>query len=272
VAESEYACDVMFKNRATLAGLYPHLIHHGITSFDCDSVLRYLGRSPAQFKGEVHSNHKARRMDAVRLKHWVNANSLKMYNRDSVLRVEGTINEPRDFRVLRAPTGKPQAPKKWRRLRRSTADLHRRAQVSYAATQRYLNAMSVVDDRTALCEDAAKICRRVRHRKQGYRALNPFGAEDAKLLEVVNDGKFMVAGFCNADLRHALYGQLRDAALEKKRAGKVTRLIRLLRAHGLVSKVSKANRYHVSKKGRRIITALLTARNADVEQLTKLAA
>jgi hypothetical protein len=34
----------------------------------------------------------------------------------------------------------------------------------------------------------------------------------------------------------------------------------------------KAHRYHVSPKGRKIITALLAARRADVQQLTKLAA
>jgi len=80
-------------------------------------------------------------------------------------------------------------------------------------------------------------------------SLNPFSPEDAQLLEAVNDAKFTVADFCNADLRQALYGNLRDVALEKKRANKVTRLIRLLRAHGLLIKISKANRYDVRKKG-----------------------
>jgi hypothetical protein len=272
VPESEYATDVLFRDGAILAGLYPHLVHHGITSLRCQNILRYLNHCPTRFSGEARTNT-LKRAEGVRLKHWVNANSIKMYDKaGSVLRVEATINEPRDFRVLRPPTGQPKAPKKWRILRRSTADLHRRAQVSHAATERYLNAMSVVEDRTALHEQAASICQRVRHRRQRYRALNPFGREDAKLLQAVNDGKFTAAGFCNADLRQALYGPLRDAPLEKQRASKVTRLIRLLRAHGLIIKIPKANRYHVSKKGRRIITALLSARNADIEQLTKLAA
>ena len=270
--ETEYATDVLFRDPASLERLYPHLVHHGITSFGCENILRYLNHRPASFSGEVRTSH-LKRTQGVRLKHWVNANSIKMYDKaQNVLRVEATINQPKDFRVLRAPTGQPEAPKKWRILRRSTADLHRRAQVSHAATERYLDAMSVVEDRTALAEEAATICRRVRHRRQSYRAINPFGREDAKLLQAVNDAKFTATGFCNADLRQALYGNLRDAALEKRRANKVTRLIRLLRAHGLLIKIPKANRYQVSKKGRRIITALLTARNADIEQLTKLAA
>jgi len=56
------------------------------------------------------------------------------------------------------------------------------------------------------------------------------------------------------------------------RRSTVTRTIRLLRAHGLIPKVSGTHRYVVSQKGRRIITALLTARQANVEQLTALAA
>ena len=35
--------------------------------------------------------------DGVRVKHWVNKNSLKFYDKGSILRVEATINEPRDF-------------------------------------------------------------------------------------------------------------------------------------------------------------------------------
>ncbi len=48
--------------------------------------------------------------------------------------------------------------------------------------------------------------------------------------------------------------------------------LRLLRAHGLNRKVSHTHRYLVTEKGRRIITALLSALNPDVEQLTKMAA
>jgi hypothetical protein len=46
----------------------------------------------------------------------------------------------------------------------------------------------------------------------------------------------------------------------------------LLRAHGLIAKVSKTHRYIVTEKGRNVITALLAARNASTEKLTALAA
>jgi hypothetical protein len=269
--ETEYATDVMFRDRATLAACYPPLVHHGITSFGCEQVLRFLGRRKPAPEEEIKSTQTTR-VEGVCLKHRAGANSIKMYDKGSVLRVETTINHPKAFQVLRPPTGQPDAPKKWRKLRRSTADLHRRAAVSRKATLRYFEAMAAVEDRTPLQQEAAKICRRVRRGPQRYRALNPFQREDAQLLLAVNNLEYATTGFANADLRHALYGKLRDAALEKRRASKITRLLRLLRAHHLITKIAKCNRYQVSRQGRRVITALLAARQADIEQLTKLAA
>ena len=46
----------------------------------------------------------------------------------------------------------------------------------------------------------------------------------------------------------------------------------MLRAHGLVHKVSKTHRYIVSPQGHEIITALINARNAKIKTLTRLAA
>src|SRR5271157_2634284 len=48
-------------------------------------------------------------------------------------------------------------------------------------------------------------------------------------------------------------------------------LIGLLRAHGVISKVSKTHRYQVTVVGRNKVTALLAARQADTEQLLKAA-
>jgi len=73
-------------------------------------------------------------------------------------------------------------------------------------------------------------------------------------------------------LRALLFSTTGTEQEQKRRASAVTRNIRLLRAHGLIRKVSGTHRYVVSEKGRRIITALLEARQADVEQLTALAA
>ena len=58
----------------------------------------------------------------------------------------------------------------------------------------------------------------------------------------------------------------------RRRSAAITRQFALLRAHGLLRKLPRIRRYHLTAKGRRIITALLAACDANVEQLTKLAA
>jgi hypothetical protein len=57
----------------------------------------------------------------------------------------------------------------------------------------------------------------------------------------------------------------------RRRAGRVTRQLRLLRAHGLLQKVPHTHRYQVTAAGRPIITALLTARQTPIAQLAKAA-
>lgn len=107
-AESEYATDVMFGERGALERIYPSLVHHGVMSFGSEQVLRFLGhsgRSPVQ--GEVKTDRR-RRSEGVRIKHWVNQNSVKCYDKGSILRVETTINDPKDFRVWRGPENNPE--------------------------------------------------------------------------------------------------------------------------------------------------------------------
>ena len=105
-----------------------------------------------------------------------------------------------------------------------------------------------------------------------YRALNPWSPQDAKLLEIINRGEFALNGFRNRDIRSAFFQSRCHPTPIKQRVGQITRRLRLLRAHGLIQKVTGTHRYVLTKQGRMIVTALLSARKADVEQLTKMAA
>src|SRR5262249_23498323 len=98
VDQCEVATDVMFKSRSALEAILPDLFEAGTLTFSGEDVLRFLGRKlhPA-LKAEVTSDHK-RRPEGRRVKHRVGKNSIKMYDKHSVLRVETTINHPRDFK------------------------------------------------------------------------------------------------------------------------------------------------------------------------------
>ena len=277
---TEYATDLLFRDAATLATLYPRLVHHGLRTFASPDVMRFLGhpvpvthgRVHANFKGEIISDLK-HRPEGIRIKHSVNGNSIKMYDKEgSVLRIETTINKTEDFRVYRARQGDPSGKKSWRPLQRSVGELWRRAQVSAAANGRYLEALSSVTAKTPAGQASATVCQPIVKAGRRHRALNPWSEPDAALLAAVSRGEYAINGLRNRDLRRQLWPKVGTDKQEHQRAGRVTRQLRLLRAHGLLRKVNGTHRYVLSESGRKIITALLTARQADVEQLTALAA
>jgi hypothetical protein len=270
-AETEYATDIMFRDRRALERIYPALVHHAVMTFGSEQVLRFMHRLGRVALQEVQTNRR-RWPDGVRVKHWVNKNSLKCYDKGSVLRIEATINEPRDFHSWRAAEKSPGGPKRWRILRRSVSDFYRRSEVSRAATERYLTALAAVHVQKSLAEQAAQVCRPVRYRGRRYRALNPLGESDAQLMTIVNRGEFSLNGFRNRDLRSHLYPATNDKQNQHKEMAAVGRRLRMLRAHGLIAKVPKTHRYVVTERGRNVITALLAARNASTEKLTALAA
>ena len=99
---------------------------------------------------EIHSDLKTR-PEGTRIKHVLNHNSIKMYDKqESVLRIETTVNDARGMKAYRASEADPDGPKAWRKLRKGVADLPRRAQVSQAANERYLEASSTVEVTEAL--------------------------------------------------------------------------------------------------------------------------
>lgn len=245
-------------------------------------MLRFLGRrvrseggsrAGRPFEGEVTSDMR-QRQEGIRVKHRRDANSIKIYDKHgSVLRTETTINNPRDFQVYRASENAPEGEKSWRILRRGVADLYRRAEICQAANTRYLSALAAVSARAPLGQEAARVCAPVRRQGRRHRALNPLWLEDAALLQAVNRGEFAINGLRNRDLRALLWdSSAYDKKTNRRRAAAVTRKLRLLRAHGLLRKVSHTHRYVITDQGRRIITALLSALKADVKQLTKMAA
>src|SRR5207245_187142 len=84
VDESEWACAVLFRERAALTTVYPRLVRYAITTFGVADILRFLGppvpaRGPVPHHGRhaVSSNLKER-LEGTRIKHWLKGNALKL--------------------------------------------------------------------------------------------------------------------------------------------------------------------------------------------------
>jgi hypothetical protein len=278
--ETEWATDVMFRSPAALAALYPSLIGHAMRTFSSREVMRFLGRTrlPARggvdvrFNGQVTSDL-AERPEGLRIKHRMNHNSIKMYDKQgSVLRIETTINDARDLSVYRTTESDPQGDKKWQRLRKGVVDLPRRAEISQSANTRYLTALAEADASTPLGKVADAIRRPVIHPTRRFRGLHPLSGPDADLAAILLRGEFAICGFRNRDIRRLLYPKTRSAEDQRRQSAQISRLLRLFREHGLVYKIKGTHRYQLTAQGRRMLPAFIAARNASTEQLNQLAA
>jgi hypothetical protein len=269
LSESEYATDVMFRDPAALARVYPALVDHAIRRFDSQEVLRFLGRrTNSRFNGEVATSYLVR-PEGVRVRHWLQENSIKMYDKQgSVLRIETTINNARRFTVRRMTMWKGVRAWRWVRMRHGVADLRRRVEISHAANQRYLEALAVVDVPSPAHQLLDAVSRPVTKDRRPYRALRPVSPQEAVVFAAVLKGEFLLKGFTNRDLREQLEPRPSPDPQERRRvSGRMTRRLRLLRAHGLIRKVSGTRYYRVTPKGQQIMTAALKLRDADVAKL-----
>lgn len=190
-----------------------------------------------------------------------------------VLRPETTINDPAGFKVFRPKHDDPRGQKAWRPLRRGIADLHRRAEVSQAANERYVDALAAVDLSTSLGDLLHQTCRPTMYNGKRVRGLRPWAADEVALFEAVNRAEFCVNGVRNRDLQRLLFATApRSSQERRRRSARISYLLRILRAHGILHKVPKSHRYKVSPKGRDLLVAVLSAHHASVDKLTHLAA
>jgi len=268
VRQSEYATDVMFRTTRHVALIYPALLRHGIEKFQSEDVLRFLGHRPSSgFSREV-TRDLQRRPEGVRLKHTVGGNSIKMYDKaGSLLRIETTINEASRFKVRRRrPT---DGRLDWLPLRKGIADMRRRAAIGRAANARYLDARRWCDG-TPSHHLLDPVSQRVIHDGRPYRALHPISPQEAPLLRAVLRGEFLLHGFSNRDLRAVLAPDAEATPNPDRRrraAARITRQLRLLRAHGVIKKVPRTHRYRITRTGEAIISTAITFRETDLALL-----
>ena len=113
------------------------------------------------------------------------------------------------------------------------------------------------------------IGRHVLKGKRPYRALPPVDRQEAALFKAVLDGRFLLKGLTNRQLRYLLgSNRTSDPQGRCRESGRMTRRLRLLRAHGLIRKLRHTRYYRVTIKGHHTMSAALKLREADVMKLT----
>jgi hypothetical protein len=280
--QSEWASDIAFRRQEELEPWFERWLRQAMLTYDHNDILGFFGHAPALYRKGRHRIETSvlANFEGRRIKHRLNDNSLKMYHEANVLRTETTLNDVACISVRRPPADDPEGPVRRRRMRRSVVDLPQRATFCQAANERYVQALAATAETRTVRELAEPLTRRVPEpRREGgsasryVRGLNPLAELDAALLTVISDPRWMVQGLRNRDLVAALYPTpSEDPSERRRRSARVTRLLRLLRGHGLLDKIPGSHRYQVGTEARARIQALLACRNANPDQLLANAA
>jgi len=279
VWQSEWASDFLFKSRSDLDNVMATVVRHAFIGAHPERLLRYFDR-PIRKDGQVRRNSRRPLKTTVidfdegyRVRHWLESNSVKLYNEANILRIETTINNPYAFRVYRRKQGAPKdADKHLRPLRKGVADTTLRARVSQSVNDRLADHIATMKNTTPFRLVLQHVTTRKRKRGRSVRALDPTG-KDLALLTAIADPRFTVGGFRNKHLRQLLADDPRyRGKTEKQQSGMTTRFLRLLRDHGVIRRLPKAHRYQLTANGRHLVTALMAALAASTEELTRIAA
>jgi len=256
--QCEYATDVMFKSREALQSVYKDFVDHALLSFNCEDIMTFMGRKmhPA-FSGEIVSDIK-KRPQGVRIKHRMKTNSIKMYDKYSVLRVETTINDPHEFKIYK-DTGKEENVKKWVPMGKTIANLYRYAQVAQGANKRYLDAVTLAEVRGDCIHEIEKLCEKTTSRNHTYTGFNLLSHEAENVFTAIMDGRNHINGFTNASIRKKIFPNA--SVDDKKVRNRTTRLLAKLRAHKLIAKIPHSFKYRVTSKGVMLMSAALEAKN-----------
>lgn len=277
--QSEWAVDLAFPTPGHLNGIADSLLRHAFMTGTSTRVLRYLDRplTKAGYPWANMSNEVMSRVldfnDGLRVRHWVDKNSVKIYTERNILRVEMTMNQPGMFKVHRHTQGQAKSePKRRLPLRKGIADIPLRAQVSQEVNNRFMDQLAACDGERPARELFDAVCKAKHKGGRRIRALDLTG-KDRDLLQAINDPDFAVSGITNTALREKLRGQQGyTGRTPKQLCAKISRHLRLLRDHGLIRKAPRQNRYHLTEKGAKLSTALGAVLAASTQQLMKAAA
>ena len=265
VDQCEYATDVMFKSREALEDIYPSLVGHAFHGFRCTDVFSFLGRKlDHKFLGEAVSDYR-KRPEGWRIKFKMKSNSIKMYDKFSCLRIEMTINDPKEFKVYKDVHHRDgTTSKRWVPMGKSISNLYRYAEVSKAANARFLNSMFNIIPAGSIEKEINGICGKKVMGNRAYTGYNVWSVETFRLFETISDGKYVIRGFTNREIRRSICTDNPDTARER---GRMSRELAKLRVHGLIRRIPHSRRYLVSDKGRRVMGALIETKRKIYPEL-----
>jgi len=252
VWQAEIATDIIFKTADDLDPVYDHLMRTAVCTVKTDQVANFLGRRmDSRFPGEVNTTLQTRSHGTC-VKHSMGKATIKMYDKlGRVLRIETTVSDVTFFSHRREVEHRDGTRSvKTAKVRKSIYSMPILFDLMRAANNRYLDFISALDDPSDGVRGLKKIAESVKKRGRSWRGFNLCASHDHSVLLAIARGEWSIQGFRNKDIRNLL----------GLNASQMSRIIRRLRLHSLIKKAPRAYRYHLTKLGRRLISAALRVR------------
>lgn len=245
VMQAEYATDIVFKKQEGLQQIYNELVATAIHTVKPENIATFLGHKlDPRYQGEVGNNYNVR-IEGSRIKHTMGTVSIKMYDKFSkILRIETTSNDISFFKHFRevvhrdGTTSHEMAP-----LKKNIYSLSFLSENLKASNRRYLDFISAFDNKEVGRKRLEKVTLSKSENNRNYKGFNFFNVDDLTVLMAIVRGEFNINGFRNKNMQKLLGFN----------GGKISRLIKRLRVHGLIKKATDSYKYYLTKIGKETI-------------------
>jgi hypothetical protein len=249
VMQVEYATDIIFKDKKTLAPIYEELVRTLSHAVKPDNIAMFLGRRlDPRFEGELGAQFSTR-IEGHSIRHYMNKNGIKMYDKFGfILRVESFSNDISFFKHHRKVEHRNgTSSHKIANMRKTIFSIPELIKKMYGCNRRYIEFLSTVDDPTNGIKKVNKISSRIKIKGRSFRGFNLFNQDDEKVLRVISQGDTQGFGIRNITLRERV----------SKNTGQVSRILKRLRTHGIIKKAPKSYKYYLTSLGRQITATSL---------------
>lgn len=259
IDQCEFATDINFKSRKDLDNIYKTLVETTYFTFSSQDIYSFFGRNVSKinnFKtGEIVSDLR-HRYQGYRIKFKINNNQIKMYDKGNNLRIEVTINNPKDFKVMKdketIQNKEIIKEKVWTPMGKSISNLYRYVEISKSIIKRYIEALPNINLNKPTLSEVKNISNKIEVNNKIITGFNLLNNETLKVLQVISNGKYLINGFTNKSIRKEIFDDESSYIINK-----TTRLLYKLKVHGVIKKVTRKNKYYLTTNGRNLISSIL---------------
>jgi hypothetical protein len=236
-----------------LQAFYPYLLESLIQAVKPVDVATFLGRKlHGNYQGDMGNRFNVRWLGS-RIKHQMGPVTIKMYDKfNVVLRIETTVNDVSFFKQYRQVHHRDGTTStKWAPMKKTIYSLPALQENLLAANHRYHKFISEIETPEVGAQKLHQLAETKTDNDRRYKGFNLLSEEDTFLFRLLSRGEFFISGFTNKSLRQHLC---------HKNSGQVSRLLKRLRVHRIIKKVTGRYKYYLTEFGRQVVLMALKLR------------